>query len=89
MVPETMSQLRMRSKVCIASFHVRRKFSKFAPHRDGSNTDFAMHMEGNLEDFAPRMEQQHIFRDQIIAKIAIYQLSKIIFNSPGVAGAVL
>ena len=37
-----------------------------------SNADFAPHMEGRHADFAPHMEQRHSFRDQKIAKTAIF-----------------
>ena len=59
----------VRSKVCI---QVRSKFAIFAPHIEGSNADFANHMEGSHADFDPHMERRHCFRDQQIAKIAIY-----------------
>ena len=83
LVPETMSPLyvrskvcmapfNVRSKVCMASIHVRSKVCKFATYMDGSNVDFAPHMEGSHEDFAPHMERRHSFRDQIIAKTAIF-----------------
>ena len=39
---------------------------------DGSNADFAPHMEGRHADFAPHIERRHSFRDQIIAKTAIF-----------------
>ena len=83
LVPEAMSPLYVRnklcmgpfhvwSKVCIAPIHVRRKVCKFVPHMNWSNADFAPHMEGSHTDFAPYPEQRHSFRDQRIAKIASF-----------------
>ena len=82
-VPETMSLLyvrskvcmthfHVRSKVCIAPIHVRSKVCKFVPHMDGSNADFALHMEGSHADFAPHIERRHSFRGQIIANTASF-----------------
>ena len=82
-VLETMSPLDVRSKVCMALFHVwskvciapihvRSKVCKFAPHMDGSYADFAPDMEGIHADFAPHMERRHCFRDQIKAKTASF-----------------
>ena len=56
----------------MAPFHVRSKGCKFAPHMDGSNADFAPHMEESHADYAPHMERTHSFREQIIAKTAIF-----------------
>ena len=39
---------------------------------DGSNADFAPQMKGKQADFAPHKERRHSFRDQIIAKSAIF-----------------
>ena len=39
---------------------------------EGSNADFALHMDGRHADFAPHMVRRHSFRDQIIAKTAIF-----------------
>ena len=71
LVPETMSPLHVRSKVCMAPFYVlskvciapiyvRSKFADIAPHIDGSNADFA-----------PHIERRHSFRDQKIAQMPI------------------
>ena len=60
------------SKVCIAPFYVRSKDGKFAPHLEGINAEFAPHIEGSHADFALHMERRHSFRDQQIAKIAIF-----------------
>ena len=83
LVPKTMFPLNVRSKVCVANFHmrskvcaapihVRSKFADFAPHMDESNADFAPHMEGSHADFAPHIEKRHSFRDQQISQIAIF-----------------
>ena len=60
LVPETISSLYVRSKVCMAPFHlpskvcivpihVQSKVCKLSPHMDGSNADFAPHMKGSHE----------------------------------------
>ena len=98
LVPETMSLLFVRSKVCMTSFHVRSKVCiapihvrskvcKFAPHMDGSNADFAPHMEGSHADFAPHMEWRHSFRDQIIAKTPCFaNVKRKLFKTTNILG---
>ena len=98
LVPETMSLLYVRIKVCMAPFHVRSKvcnapihvrskLCKFAPHMDKSNADFAMHMEGSHADFAPHMERRQSFRDQILAKTAIFaNFQKELLKSTNILG---
>ena len=87
LVPEHMSPLHVRSEVCMAPFHVRskvciapihvqNKVCQFAPHMDGSNADFASHMEGRRS-----------FRDQQIAKIAIFtSFQKYLFKTTYILG---
>ena len=67
-----MAPFNVQSKVCIEPIHVRSKVCKLARDMDGSNADFAPHIEGRQADFAPRMERRHSFRDQIMAKTAIF-----------------
>ena len=58
------------------------KFAVFAWRIEGSNTDFASHMEGSHADFAPHIEHRHSFKDQRIAKIAIFANLKNTFDKP-------
>ena len=82
-----MAPFNVRSKVCIAPIHVRSKVCKFAPHMDESNADFAPHMEGRHADFAPHMEQRHSFRDQKIAKTAIFaNFQRELFKTTNILG---
>ena len=74
--PETVSQLHVRSKVCMAPFHARSKVCIAPIHVQSKVCQFAPHMDASHADFAQHMEWRHSFRDQKMLKLQFLLLFK-------------